>query len=347
MIDGKRRAHRLGVATALIAVAAAALMLASCKVTVGSDHESGRGSAQGSAAPSAGASANDGANSALGSASAAPSASSSKPASPKPTTPPKTGNTGAGPRATPANVGVPNGTKLTDLAANLDGKSYRVQKDNTVLDKVHIKGDLLITAYNVKITNSQIDGGVLDEYGGKKYSFTLSDSTVGPATGCDPDPGVGESDYTATRVHIRGHSDGFRASGNNINIQSSYVYLCQYPNAHSDGIQTYMTGHDLTLNNTTIDQRDVQDVTAPIFIADNGSVNVAVTNNLVMGGTYSIQVKNAKGTVIVKNNSLVDHSWIYGPVESDCSVAQWSGNQLVTIDDNYNITKVVGPLNCN
>jgi hypothetical protein len=325
-------------------------MLASCKITGTTGSQSGHGSTQGSPAPSAEPSTNE----SISSASASPSTSvsaSKRPSSSAGSTPTKsgggsTGNTAAGNRATPSNVGVPAGTKLTELAGNLDGNNYRVQKDGTVLDKVHIKGDLLITAYNVKITNSVIDGDVEDEYGDKKYSFSLTDSTVGPASGCDPDPGVGEADYTATRVHIRNHSDGFRASGNNINIQSSYVHLCSNPGAHSDGIQTYMTGKNLTLNNTTIDQRDAKDVTAPIFIADNGSVDVTVTNNLVMGGTYSIQVKNANGTIIVKNNSLVDKSWIYGPTDTDCSKAQWSGNQLVNIDDNYNITKVVGELKC-
>ncbi|WP_344616145.1 hypothetical protein [Dactylosporangium salmoneum] len=345
MIDRKRRAHRLGAATALIAVAAAALMLASCKVEGTPGHQSGRGSASGQPDPSVEPS---GSAPASAQASASPSgAPSSKPASTKTANPPNSGSTAAGTRPTPANVGVPKGTKLAELAGNDGGNSYRVQKDGTVLDKVHIKGDLLITAFNVKITNSQIDGGVLDEYGGKKYSFSISDSTVGPATGCLTMPGIGESNYTATRVHIRGHGDGFRASGDNINIQSSYVYLCSNPGDHSDGIQTYMTGRGLTLNNTTIDQRDAKDVTAPIFIVDNQTVDVTVTNNLVMGGTYSIQVKNARGSVVVKNNSLVNKSWIYGPIEADCSSPmEWSGNQLVTIDDNYNITSVVGPLPC-
>lgn len=345
MIDRKRRARRLGAATALIAVAAAALMLASCKINGTSGRESGHGSTVGS--PGASESAPDG--EASPSASTQPSASTSKSPAANPTkttTPPKTGNTAAGTRSTPANVGVPKGTKLTELAGNLDGIHYRVTKDGTVLDKVHIKGDLLITAYNVKITNSQIDGAVNDEYADKKYSFSITDSTVGPATGCQTAVGIGDSDYTATRVIIRGHGDGFRASGNNINIQSSYVHLCSNPGDHSDGIQTYDTGHDLTLNNTTIDQRDATEITAPIFIVDKGSVNVTVTNNLVMGGTISIQVRNAKGTVIVKNNSLVDKSWIYGPAEADCDTIQWSGNQLVNIDSNYNITHVVGPLAC-
>jgi hypothetical protein len=342
VIDRKRRAHQLGAAAALIAVAAAALTLASCKISGSSGNESGHGSAAGSPGTSAAAPSPSEA-SGLGSApaSASPSASPSKS-----TVGPKPGNTAAGARPTPSNVGVPAGTKLTELAGNLDGPHYRVTKDNTVLDRVHIKGDLLITANNVKITNSQIDGAVNDEYADKFYSFSISDSTVGPESGCQTAVGIGDSDYTATRVIIRGHGDGFRASGNNINIQSSYVHLCSNPGDHSDGIQTYNTGHDLTLNNTTIDQRDAKDVTAPIFIVDKGTSNVTVTNNLVMGGTISIQVKNFSGFAIVKNNSLVDKSWIYGPAESDCSRIQWSGNQLVNIDDHYNITKVVGPLAC-
>ncbi|WP_433334294.1 hypothetical protein [Dactylosporangium sp. CA-139066] len=313
-------------------------MLASCKIQ-GPGQASGHGSASGQPDPSSEGSA---AVSTSAQASVSPSASpSAKPSSSKTTTkPPNSGSTQAGARPTPANVGLPKGTQLTELAGNIDGNNYRVQKDGTVLDKVHIKGDLLITAFNVKITNSQIDGGIIDEYAGKDYSFSISDSTVGPATGCVGAPGIGESDFTATRVIIRGHGDGFRASGNNINIQSSYVHLCSNPGDHSDGIQTYMTGKGLTLNNTVIDQRDAKDVTAPIFIVDKGTVDLTVTNNLVMGGTYSIQVKNAHGTVIVKNNSLVDHSWIYGPVEADCGSIQWEGNKLVQIDDNYNI---VGP----
>lgn len=346
MIDRKRRARRVGAATALIAVAAAALMLAGCKVTDAKGHESGHGSAAGSSDPSGSEPAAEPPSPAAATlppdpASARPDANATKT-----TASPKLGSTSPGIRPTPANVGVPKGTQLTELAGNIDGDNYRVTKDGTVLDKVHIKGDLLITANNVKITNSVIDAGVGDEYEGKKYSFTISDSTVGPSTGCNSDVGIGESNYTATRVVIRGHGDGFRASGDNINIQSSYVHLCSNPGDHSDGIQTYVTGRGLTLNNTTIDQRDTKDFTAPVFITDPGASDVTVTNNLIMGGTYSIQVKHATGTVIVKNNSLVDHSWVYAGVESDCDTIRWSGNQLVTIDANYNITSVVGPLPC-
>jgi hypothetical protein len=240
---------------------------------------------------------------------------------------------------------VPAGTQLTKLALNLDGAAYRVTRPGTVLNRVHIPGDLLITAQNVTIKNSQIDGTVLDEYANKMYSFTITDSTVGPAKGCLTAPGVGESNYTATGVLIRGHGDGFRDSGDNVNIQHSYVHLCSNPGDHSDGIQTYMAGDGLVLNHNTIDQRDAKDITAPIFITDMRA-NVTVTNNLIMGGTYSIQVRKVSGTQVVRNNMLVDKSWVYGPMDADCGTIDWSGNALVTIDAHYRVTSTVGPLPC-
>jgi hypothetical protein len=65
-----------------------------------------------------------------------------------------------------------------------------------------------------------------------------------------------------------------------------------------------------------------------------------------MGGTYSIQVKNVSGRAVVRDNRLVAGSWVYGPVEADCATIEWSGNTLVTIDEDYRITRTVGPLRC-
>ncbi|MEO3853613.1 DUF4082 domain-containing protein [Acrocarpospora sp. B8E8] len=243
---------------------------------------------------------------------------------------------------TPACAGVPAGTKLTKLGNGF----YQVKTDGTVLDGVHITGDLLITANNVVIKNSQIDGGVVGEQDNKFYSFTITDSTVGPATGCLTDPGIGDALYTATRVHVRGHGDGFRASGDKIAIRDSYVKLCSSPGDHSDGIQSYVAGKGLIFDHNTVDQRDARHITAPIFLTDPRQVDITLTNNLIMGGTFSIQVKNAKGTLIVRNNKLVDRSWVYGPVEADCAVIDWQNNSLVTIDQNYKITRTVGPLDC-
>ncbi|TQM77303.1 hypothetical protein [Thermopolyspora flexuosa] len=247
---------------------------------------------------------------------------------------------------TPACTGVPPGTRLTTLPLNVDGAAYEVTEPGTVLDGVHIPGDLLIRADGVVIRNSRIDGGVSNEYRLRRYSFTITDSTVGPATGCLTAPGIGEARFTALRVHVRGHGDGFHASGDDIVIRDSYVKLCSNPGDHSDGIQTYKTGKGLIFDHNTVDQRYAKDITAPIFITDEGAEDVIVTRNLVMGGTYSIQVKNVSGRAVVRDNRLVDGSWVYGPVEADCATIEWSGNTLVTIDEDYRITRTVGPLHC-
>lgn len=246
---------------------------------------------------------------------------------------------------TPACAGVPPGMELDTVELTEDG-AYRVTRPGTVVEAKHVPGDLLIAADDVRVLHSKIDGAVVNELSGTVYPMTIAYSTVGPAEGCLSSPGVGVARYTATGVHVRGHSDGFRASGESIDIRDSYVHLCSKPGDHSDGIQSYLTGPGLNFHHNTIDQRDSQDVTAPIFLVDEGLADVSVTSNLVMGGTYSIQVRNVTGRQVVRDNRLVDRSWVYGPVDSDCSTLDWAGNELVRIDASYNVTAVVGPLEC-
>ncbi|MGV9777657.1 hypothetical protein [Streptosporangium sp. NPDC003464] len=247
---------------------------------------------------------------------------------------------------TPACTGVPPGTRLTALALNEDGAAYRVRTPGTVLDGVHIPGDLLIHAADVTVRNSRIDGLVINADGPKTYRFTITDSTIGPAKGCQTLPGIGQDKYTALRVHVRGHGDGFRASGDDVVIRDSYAALCSNPGDHSDGIQTYDTGKGLIFDHNTIDQRGAKDVTAPIFLVDKQIVDAVITNNLIMGGTYSIQLRNGRGKLIMRGNKLVDKSWVYGPVDSECKAIDWADNSLVTIDQNYRVTSTVGPLSC-
>ncbi|RBQ21773.1 hypothetical protein DP939_03520 [Spongiactinospora rosea] len=272
---------------------------------------------------------------------ATPEAAPSPPRAPSPTPSPACQG-----HPTPECTGLPPGRKLTEVELNIDGLAHLVDTPGAVLDGVHVKGELVIGADNVTIKNSLIDGQVWGEYNMKFSSFTISDSTVGPAGGCNQAPGVGPSKYKATRVNIRNHSDGFRASGDDIDIRDSYIKLCSNPGDHSDGIQSYKTGKNLVFHHNTIDQRFAKDATAPIFLVDEGQENVTVTDNLVMGGTYSIQVRNVAGRQVVKDNKLVDKSWVYGPVDTDCRDTVWADNTLVRIDENYRITGTVGPLAC-
>ncbi|MBB4913286.1 hypothetical protein ACFY19_30990 [Streptosporangium saharense] len=246
---------------------------------------------------------------------------------------------------TPACTGVPPGTRLEPMELTEPG-AYRVTEPGDVLDGVHIAGDLLVAANDVTIKNSQIDGLVINAIGPRTFRYTIMDSTVGPATGCQSLPAVGESKYTALRLHVRNHGDGFRAAGDNIVIRDSFVRLCSNPDDHSDGIQTYGTGRGLVFSHNTVDQRGVKDITAPIFLTDPKIVDAEVTDNLVMGGTYSIQLRNGRGRLVMRGNKLVDGSWVYGPVDSDCKKIDWADNTLVTIDADYRVTSTVGPLKC-
>ncbi|MEU1879486.1 hypothetical protein ABZ470_19395 [Streptosporangium sp. NPDC020072] len=246
---------------------------------------------------------------------------------------------------TPACTGVPPGTKLEKLTLTEPG-AYRVTEPGSVLDGVHITADLLVAANNVTIRNSRIDGLVINAIGPKTFRYTIVDSTVGPETGCQSLPGVGQDKYTALRLHVRNHGDGFRVGGDDVVIRDSFVRLCSNPDDHSDGIQTYGGGKGLVFSHNTVDQRGVKDITAPIFLTDPRIVDAVVTDNLVMGGTYSIQLRNGRGRLVMRGNKLVDGSWVYGPVDSECEKIDWADNTLVTIDSEYRVTSTVGPLKC-
>ncbi|GAA1610366.1 hypothetical protein GCM10009733_003200 [Nonomuraea maheshkhaliensis] len=247
---------------------------------------------------------------------------------------------------TPACTGAPNRVNLKEVELNTENVAYRVQTDGTVLDGVHIPGHLLIHANDVTITNSVVDGDVINADGPESFRFTIADSTVGTTAKCEPLPAIGHDKYKATRVLVQGHSDGFRVSGDDVEIRDSFVRLCSRPGDHSDGIQAYNGGKGLLFHHNTVDQREAEHITAPIFLVDEKSEDVTVTDNLIMGGTYSLQVRNARGRQVVRGNKLVDKSWVYGPTDSECGRTEWAGNELVTIDENYRVTSIVGPLAC-
>lgn len=234
-------------------------------------------------------------------------------------------------------TGVPAGTKLTTVNGD-----YVARKAGEVIEGKKITGDLTVQAANVKIRNSEIHGEVKNT---SSQTFEITDSTVGPPSGCVSAAAVGNHHYTATRVHLRNFSDGFRNEGDNILIQDSFVELCSTPGDHSDGIQGYHGGSNVVIRHTTVDQRGArkEDVTSPIFFAD-GSKGAVVENNMFIGGGYTVRLYGSGYTFA--NNVVVNKAWLYGPAANDCGGIKWSGNKLVEIGSNYQVTKVVGTLNC-
>lgn len=264
------------------------------------------------------------------------------------TTNPPAGPSPAGyPR--PGNTGVPSGTTFARTMGY-----YEAKTPGEVLDRVHFTSGVLVAAQGVTIKRSQIDDTVVVEGG----SLTISDSTVGPAR-CGDDTwtpsGIVWNNYTATRVHVRGHADGFMASGSNITVRDSYVDICPYPGAHADGIQDHPRAENLVVDHTTFDMRNVgEPANGGLYInaGDQGqapSRNVTLTDNLVMGdGGHGIWIYPADGTWIVRGNRLVDngtapHDWV-SPAYTNgrCSyVDEWADNDVVTVDSTFAITGTV------
>jgi len=282
---------------------------------------------------------------------------------------------------TPSCTGVPAGTTFT----NTVNGEYEVATPGTVIDKWHITGDLSIQANNVTVTNSQIDGHVDNQGNGEiYYSYTISDSTVGPpgactvqqgktcndanshsTTNCSPSPSLGSGNYTATRIYSRGHDDGYRVSGPNVTVQDSYFYACYVDatiappdGSHSDGVQTYCAScSNIHLLHNTLDLSGVP-ATFPINLGDPNQSSVTVNDNLLIGGqNYLMQVWYRGGPIwTVNNNRLVKDTWLPnapwprldGAITANgtCSGQSWSGNTVVTIDLSYNITSTIGNATC-
>src|SRR4051794_12840293 len=256
-------------------------------------------------------------------------------------------------------VGVPAGQGLHELAVDGDGNLV-VDQPNTVLNGVHVAGNLMVKAPGVVIKDSVIDGTVYNNVDGVVGAYTISDSTVGPAQGCIGQPGLNDSNYTAERVHVRGHDDGFRMSGaGNVTVRDSFAQLCYLPPAaappdgsHSDGIQAYCPDGpcpNLQFEHNTLDARGIPATFMINLDEPNVAGTVRVVDNLLAGGAYTIVTKAHQApTWQVRDNKVVDGAWAYGPqsAEGTCTRQSWVGNQIVTVDADYRITRVVEPLSC-
>jgi hypothetical protein len=263
----------------------------------------------------------------------------------------------------PSCTGVPVGAVLTDLPNNnVDHDSYEVTTPGTVIDHKHIPGNLLIWADNVTVKDTQIDGTVYNDQGKTLHPYTITDSTVGLANTCVTQPGLTYANYTARRVKVLGHDDGFRVdSPGHVQIYDSYAKLCWNPPAlappdgsHSGGIQAECGDgvcYDSMFIHNTIDNRGPHGNSGVTYMSFEGNPASGWTanDNLVMGGTYTVIFWWTQGpNYEVHNNRVVQNEWAYGPADArgTCAHQNWSGNTLVTIDSDYNITGTVANLPC-
>lgn len=257
-------------------------------------------------------------------------------------------------------TGVPAGTSFKTHSGNLF-----IENAGAVIDGMHITGDVIVRANGVLIRNSQIDGMVLNfddrtNVDGA-HPFTIRDSTVGTDRCNSGGTAIGTGNFTAERVYVRGFGDAIRAGAPNVTVRDSLLKMCTNdPSTHADGIQDYPGSTNVVFDHNTVDlcggrvpsdgHCDLKSgYNAPIFVASKLTKGARITNNLVMGGVYSLYTIPYAGAWTVSGNRVVKGTWTYGPAhtEGNCGlIAQWSDNSIVTIDASYRITSTVGPLGC-
>lgn len=115
----------------------------------------------------------------------------------------------------PATTGVPAGTTLTPYTG-----PCTIQTPNVVIDAKTINCQLDIAAKGVVITRSNIVGGVYADATANTGSFTITDSFVN--AGNQAGTGIGDANFTATRVHVTGGNRSINCYSN-CTVQDSYV----------------------------------------------------------------------------------------------------------------------------
>jgi hypothetical protein len=104
----------------------------------------------------------------------------------------------------------------------------------------------------------------------------------------------------------------------------------------------------LLVSHNTIDSTGVQ--SDPIaYLGDRNLRQVTVKDNLLAGGTYTMQASWTAGAIWqISGNRFVAGTSAYGPVTSDgtCAHQVWTANSIVEIDASYRITKTDADLAC-
>lgn len=248
---------------------------------------------------------------------------------------------------TAGTTGIPAGTSLTVSNGDFHATAN--------VDAMHITGNLYVEAANITISRTRVDQSIINDSG---LTFTANDSDIGPGdcsnTGRDFPMGIGYSNYTANRVYLHGHEDGFRAGGPNITIRDSYVLICSpTTNNDSDGVQDFPNTQHIVIDHNTFDMNHAQGFTAPISVHsgpnNGGSSDVTITNNLMAGvhdSTYTLNTwpQAGHGPWVISGNRIQQGTWVFGPFNTEAScqfVNDWSDNDIVTIDANYQIISTV------
>jgi hypothetical protein len=182
-------------------------------------------------------------------------------------------------------VGVPAGGPMTSHSGTL-----HVTLDNASIRNIEIRGNVVIDANNVSMSNvrliSATENAALQVKGGAD-GFILRDSEIdgGGSTATAID-GYGKF----LRNNIHGAENGINVTGPSL-IEGNYIHGLKNKNGspHYDGIQVD-GGRDVQIVGNTIINANAQ--TSAVMLDNNflGLSNITVDGNRLIGGGYTIYI---------------------------------------------------------
>ncbi|HSX31802.1 MAG TPA: right-handed parallel beta-helix repeat-containing protein, partial [Candidatus Saccharimonadales bacterium] len=198
----------------------------------------------------------------------------------------------------PTNTGYPAGTALT----NTSGRT--ISASNVVIDGEKITGGLTITGQNVTIKNSWITKyvaageaangtGVINVKPGA--SAIIDHVTLDGQDGTHACVWHEGTSVTIKYVNCYGANDGiFSWKGDNFTINDNYIHnlSSKASNGHIDGFQTEGAANG-TITHNTIDVNAEQNAAVSIWNSLKTSNNIAVSNNLLAGGGFTVYAQDS------------------------------------------------------
>ena len=256
---------------------------------------------------------------------------------------------------TRASAGLPKGWQPTQ---QVFGDYYVRQAGALVQDLRITDGTIIIEAPNVTLRRIQSVGSyVVNGLGSTCYqNLLIEDSEFTPnGTTSDKDnPVIQFGGYTARNIVIDGAPEGLRVGGTDIgcgpvSVSDSFIRV-KSPDVctdwHGDGIQGY-GGDKIVVRNTTIIMQVINGCygTAPFFYPkDQGNTSVDI-DGLLIGGSSGYPFRNGMpGSV--KNLNIIDGSWVYAPVDVNCSVVTPFQAQVVKLNANGQPVRTGTSIDC-
>lgn len=188
---------------------------------------------------------------------------------------------------TPDTVGVPSDLVL------LPADAYELDVDGATIDGRHFDGPVIVTADNVTITRSRIEGNrrlVVECDGCRNLTLDQVDiiGTGDSTQGC-----IGRSNFTLTRSFVSGCIDGVKANSN-VLLRGNWIGNLRRIEAdpqqgggssHNDGVQGTGGDNVRVIGNTIVHATGGQTSPMKLSADRNPLTNVEVRGNLLSSST--------------------------------------------------------------